>query len=310
MKITAPAKINLYLEIGKKRKDGYHELTSLFQTVGLYDEMEIHLPTNWLEPSRGNLPVGGEVNPTISLRVFPAQARKICPENSKNLVWRAVELFQKKFSISSPVKILLKKRIPVQAGLGGGSSDAAATLKTLAQLFPNHTKISALKKIALQLGADVPFFLEGGCALASGIGERIRSLFSSPKFWCVIVKPSLGLSTAEVYRWLDQDNLKGVSQDGLTSRQNLNKILYLIKQKKSAQEWSRYIYNSLERSVYKRVTMLSHLKEKIIQYGAWNACLSGSGSALFGIVSSQSVGEKIKQKLQGRGREIWVVHSL
>lgn len=294
----APAKINLYLEIGRKRRDGYHELTTLFQTVGLYDQIEIH-STN-------------DKKTELSLQVFPSTIRKICPPNSKNLVWRAAELFLLKFSISERVKILLRKKIPVQAGLGGGSSDAAATLKALAYLFLNHTKtkIAILKKIALQLGADVPFFLEGGCALGKGIGEKIRPLSPPPQFWCVLVKPSLGLSTAEVYRWLDQDNQKGAAKSKLTSHRNLNKILYLMSRKKPAREWSPYLYNSLEKTVYKRVPMLAELKEKIIQYGAWNACLSGSGSALFGIVSSQSVGEKIKQKLKGAGRESWVVHSL
>lgn len=301
MKVLAPAKINLYLQIGKKRKDGYHELETIFQTISLYDQIEI-------SPSPRS-------SPPLSLKVVPASFRKICPENSRNLAWRAAELFLKKFTIVSSTSLLLKKQIPAQAGLGGGSSDAAAVLKALSQIHFLSTKKKlsrrALPEIASQLGADVPFFLQGGCALARGIGEKIEPLPTLTKFWCVIVKPSLGLSTAEVYRWHDQDQKKRIGGNNwLTSRRNLNKILYLMRHEKPAQEWSPYLYNSFESSVYQRVPMLAQLKEKLIRCGAMNACLSGTGSALFGIASSQSQAEKIKKKLKGAGKEIWVAHSV
>lgn len=158
MKILAPAKVNLHLAIGNLRPNGYHDLETVFQTVGLYDELVF---------SRSR---------DINLKVFGPQISPDFPCGPENIVWRSADEFFRAFRILPGVNITLKKNIPVQAGLGGGSSDAASALKGCARLFLKklgHKEEKILHSIALRLGADVPFFLKGGCALARGVGEKL-----------------------------------------------------------------------------------------------------------------------------------------
>ncbi|MBI4217647.1 MAG: 4-(cytidine 5'-diphospho)-2-C-methyl-D-erythritol kinase, partial [Elusimicrobia bacterium] len=177
VRILAPAKVNLTLEILGKRKDGYHAIETIFQTVSLYDRIRIFKRENSRSP--------------ILLRVLAPQPHspQNCPADRTNLVWRAADLFFKKFRIRGSCEITLEKNIPAQAGLGGGSSDAAATLLALSKLYNPRTPSlqPTLRTLAAQLGADVPFFLKGGCAWARGLGEKISPLERPKKFWLVIV---------------------------------------------------------------------------------------------------------------------------
>lgn len=319
MKILAPAKINLYLNIVGKRKDGYHKIETIFQTVSLYDSLEI--------VARVSTPTAADpaiYDKAVQLAVLRRNIggpknhpQTDCPKDRNNIVWRAAELFFRKFKLSGKCKIALKKEIPIQAGLGGGSSDAAATLRGMAGLFlKNNLDRSKseilLHQIALELGADVPFFLSGGCAQASGIGEKIARIVPAPKFWAVIVKPAVGLSTPAVYRWFDQDQNQFASErkSELTSPPDLNKIVYSIRAQKSVKDWSRCIYNCFESVVFKRVRELGKIKQLLIRSGAMNACLSGSGSALFGIASSRLQAERIKKRLKDSRLKSWIVHSI
>ncbi|MBI2119393.1 MAG: 4-(cytidine 5'-diphospho)-2-C-methyl-D-erythritol kinase [Elusimicrobia bacterium] len=301
MRLLAPAKINLYLQILKKRKDGYHSLETIFQTISLYDELE-------LKETKQKVP-------RFSLKVIQNGSQKTqnCPPDQKNLVWKAAEHFFKEFNLNKSCAIILKKKIPIEAGLGGGSSDAAATLKGLAQLFLKSSYSSSkvqskLLSCASRLGADVPFFLKGGCALGKGIGEKISAITPAPKFWCVIVKPEIGCSTKEAYAWWDETRQKKGLK--LTENSNINIMLNSLIKQKGRKTWSLTIKNSFEDIVLSKIPELKKCKREILSQGAESACLSGSGSAFFGIVSSKKVGEEVKKKLLHSYQNVWLVQSL
>lgn len=183
LKILAFAKLNLYLRVVGKLPDGYHSIETVMQTVTLSDELQI-LPTH----SKGIL--------------FTCSDRSL--EKQDNLVCKACDLFFKTTGLSGGFHIHLQKRIPVAAGLGGGSSDAAAALSALNHLYHSPLKISELEKISLCLGADVPFFVRGGCALAEGKGERLTPIAKQMHFYYVIVKQGNKSSTGDMYAVLDQ----------------------------------------------------------------------------------------------------------
>lgn len=312
MKARAPAKINLYLDILGSREDGYHRIETLFQTVSLYDELEV----------RDAGPGSG-----VSLEVKRDGGRPMgeeCPADGRNIVWKAAERFLEKFRPGRGCRIALTKRIPIQAGLGGGSSDAAATLQALSKLFLGRKAReprtrSALHRMATRLGADVPFFLEGGCAEATGIGERIAPLGTFPRFWAVVVKPRIGCPTKEVYRWFDErfgkgtriERRKTIAQSGLTCQPKLNKISRLVSQKRPLKVWVPCLYNRFEEVVFGKFPELARIKDSLIDLGAENALMSGSGSALYGIVSSREKGERMLPRLKKAGHEnAWLVRSV
>ena len=290
MKIPAPAKVNLYLSIGKRRPDGYHDLETVFQTVGLYDELTL-LPAK-----------------KISLRASGLQLPSQFPLGSENIVWRAAEYFFRAFGVTSGLKITLKKNIPVQAGLGGGSSDAAAVLKGCAKLFLKKISPKDDKKlhaIARSLGADVPFFLEGGCALATGVGEKLTKLPYAP-FHAVIVKPKIGLSTKEVYGWFDQAAEAGA----LTPAPQIRKIVRQIRFRKASGKWAGLAFNSFQDVVVRKAPEVGAAISALFGAGCETALLSGSGSAVFGFVKDHAQGKKVSQSLGRSGWRAWAVQSV
>jgi 4-diphosphocytidyl-2-C-methyl-D-erythritol kinase len=188
VRLPAFAKVNLALEILGTRRDGYHELRTIFQTIALHD-------TVTLSAVRGPFEVRCD---------DPA-----CPIDQTNLVWRAAEaLWRAAGRQGAPVgvRVHLKKRIPLQAGLGGGSSDAATALRALATLWRTKLSATRLAQVARTIGADVPFFLRGGTALGSGRGDRLRSLRDWPSSWIVLALPAFGVSTRDAYAWWDEEN--------------------------------------------------------------------------------------------------------
>ncbi len=305
MKVLAPAKINLFLEVSGLRPDRYHEIETIFQTVSLYDLLEIK--KNSKNSSRIKLTVLGD-----------GGSLALCPPDSSNIVWKAADLFLKEFKVKAPVQITLEKNIPIQAGLGGGSSDAAAALNGLSKLFIGKKPSGfdrRLNKIAKACGADVPFLLQGGCALAEGIGEKIQRIPRTPQFWAVVVKPPVGCSTKDVYGWLDESRgwgkLAGLSvDDGLTNRPKIHKMSRLVRQGKSAGEWGKHLYNAFESVVFQKHPQLAKIKQFLLSEGAHAAGLSGSGSALFGLVSSKKAGGKIVSALDPSLGKAWVVRSV
>jgi 4-diphosphocytidyl-2-C-methyl-D-erythritol kinase len=252
VKLPAFAKINLCLHVLGRRPDGYHELRTIFQTISLRDTLELSLTKK----------------DEISLEVNGATLSA----GPENLVWRAIDAMRKELKMSAGVHARLEKRIPVARGLGGGSSDAAAALIGMMRLTKKSVPLERLMEIGASLGADVPFFLFGGRALAVNRGDEIYPLPNSPKRTIVVVSPKgIGVSTKDAYAWLSAE---------LTKRSEPPKIWGFC-----ALCWSRQeaVSNDFEAPVFGRHPRLGEIRDGLLKRGAADAALAGSGSAVFGI---------------------------
>ncbi|HKD64843.1 MAG TPA: 4-(cytidine 5'-diphospho)-2-C-methyl-D-erythritol kinase [Candidatus Acidoferrales bacterium] len=251
LQLRAFAKINLCLRILGRRPDNYHELRTIFQTISLHDTLTLSL-----------VPKG------ISLEVSNAAL----PTGPENLVWRAIDAMRNELKLSFGVHALLEKRIPVARGLGGGSSDAAAALVGMLRLTKKKVPLERLMEIAASLGADVPFFLFGGRALAVNRGDEIYPLPDTRKESIVVVSPrDIGVSTKDAYQWISAE---------LTNRMEPPKIWGFC-----ALCWSRQerVANDFEQPVFSRHPRLKEIRDGLLERGAADAALAGSGSAVFGI---------------------------
>ncbi|MBI1750717.1 MAG: 4-(cytidine 5'-diphospho)-2-C-methyl-D-erythritol kinase [Acidobacteria bacterium] len=253
LRISAFAKINLCLDILGRRADGYHELRTVFQTISLHDTLELSLTRNpgiVLECDDPSLPLGRE-----------------------NLVWRALDVLRRALRLRSGVHAMLHKQIPAGRGLGGGSSDAAAALIGLLRLTGRRLPAPRLLEIAAGLGADVPFFLCGGRALGVGRGDEIYPLPDLPRRAVLVVSPaSIAVPTRDAYAWVSST---------LTERRPASKIWCFCALCWSPQ-WNA-LSNGFEKAVFARHPRLGTIKRKLLQGGAAEAALAGSGSAVFGV---------------------------
>jgi 4-diphosphocytidyl-2-C-methyl-D-erythritol kinase len=276
----AHAKVNLDLRVLGTRPDGYHELRTVFQSIELHD--------------------------TILCATAPGPLTLACrtpgiPLDERNLVWRAATaLWTALGRQGSPgdVKITIDKTIPIEAGLGGGSADAAAALVALARLW-GGAPMTMLREVAAGLGADVPFFLSGGTALGLGRGEEIYPLVDLPRHWVVIVSPPFGVSTSEAYAWYDEDRAAG-----LREARELQ-ILPVPWPSRAAQ-----MINDLEPPVIRRHQEIAGLKAQLRELGATAAAMSGSGSAVFGLFRSRSAAQKAVKPLSRNGARALVTRTL
>jgi 4-diphosphocytidyl-2-C-methyl-D-erythritol kinase len=272
--VHANAKVNLHLDIGPRRKDGYHSLKTLFQEISLHD-------TLLFEVTDG--PVEFSASPNA-------------PQDQNNIVVKALLALKKMLKTKKGMKVHLDKKIPMGAGLGGGSSDAAAALKAAWTLWknPKANTIKSLNKIppvllqvAVKLGADVPFFLRGGCAWGEGIGEKLTFQKSSAKRWIVLVYPRVHVSTPEAYRMLDQYRMKKktpVLQEGF--------------------------FNSFEPVILKKFREIARAKQTLVDLGCTGVMMSGSGSTVFGFVSDPSEGARVLNGLQQNSWDTFLVYTL
>lgn len=254
--IKAPAKVNIYLKITGKRPDGYHDILSIMVPVDLFDRLDLSLnDTGCIKLSSKGFDV---------------------PEDSTNLVYRAAESFFKKIDAKNRgVDITLEKNIPVAAGLGGGSSDAAATLLALNELHACPLNSNNLHGLAVKLGADVPFFLEAVPSIATGIGEKLEHIPNWPEFWYLIVTPPVKISTAWVY---ENFKMELTSNEYNYIRQTLKNDDFII---------SDILKNDLEKVTCTSFPVIAALKRKIMDAGAEGSIMSGSGSSVFGIFLSR-----------------------
>lgn len=277
MKLMSPAKINLFLRVLGQRGDGYHELETLMVCIGLFD-------TVMLTVGRG---------PTTVCCSDP-----LVPEDETNLAVRAARLFFRHHGNQGGVHIHIDKQIPVGAGLGGGSSNAAAVLKGLNRHFGSPFSHSALADMALTLGADVPFFIFGRPALATGIGERLDFSPTLTRRPLVILYPGVAVSTAEVYKNL---NL------GLTKDENKPKYFPLI----TEFVIERHLFNDLEAVTLHRHPEIVAAKTALMENGALGALMSGSGSSVFGVFADTDSARRAGKTLsQRRGWRLFVSEIL
>ena len=283
MKVQCPAKVNLFLEVTGRRKDGYHTLSTLFVRINIYDVLDLEFAN------------GGK--PTLEI-VDELQAGPLSA-GPDNLVMRAAEAFYRSFRVGVGVKMTLTKRIPMGAGLGGGSSDAAGTLLGLAKLFQIDLTAARKKRlhaIASKLGADVPFFLkEVNFCLATGIGDRLKTL-KIPKSlpYMVLVWPGFPSPTGPVYKALPPHR----RAETLTSLSQLDRLVRSLKRGRPVEEWGGFLFNRLEQAELPALTDVAQARRILEAAGAKGVRMSGSGSSVFGFVSSHLEGEKVARRLQ------------
>lgn len=255
--------------------DGYHLLDTIMVPVSLYDDIEIQRIKTLVKPARDRGP-----------RIEVTCNHPFVPSGEKNLVYQAAQALLEKHRIHAAVRIRIRKRIPVGAGLGGGSSDAAATLVGLNRLFKLKIPSRSLKKIALGIGADVPFFLAPRPARARGIGERLTPLEAFPSLWVVILYPGVELSTAWVYRQYQPTLTKAPVNTSIISSLRSCKTIAAV------------MVNDLETVTLRRYPVVGLLKEQLVRHGAVGALMSGSGSSVYGVFASKQKAQRAFDRLR------------
>lgn len=284
MKVQCPAKINLFLEITGKRPDGYHRLSTLFAKINLYDVLDLSF-------DRAN---GG---PSLTIEEDGAPSGLSAGED--NLVLRAARAFYKAFRVKVGSKLVLTKRIPMGAGLGGGSSDAAGTLLGLAQLFEIKLDAKNKKKLhdlAVSLGADVPFFLRPQpFCLGQGIGDRLSPVAVGKSLpFMILVYPGISISTAQAYKALPRPS----RSDVLTRLSQLDKLVDSLKKGRPVGDWAGLLFNRLEQAELPALRQVEQARRILESAGAAGTRMSGSGSSIFGFVPSHGEGERCLKRLQ------------
>lgn len=282
IRLKARAKINLGLDVIGRRENGYHDVRMVMQTVGLYDriimtripEEEIRIKTNI-----GFLPV-----------------------NENNLVYKAIMLMKNKYKLDGGIEVDLNKFIPVAAGMAGGSSDAACVLFGMNRLFELNVPMKELMKIGVEIGADVPYCLMRGTALAEGIGEKLTRLPDMPFCHILIAKPPVNVSTKLVYEKLDNTDVK--------LHPDIDGIIEAIKLKDVALVASR-MGNVLESVTVPLYPVIDSIKKDMIEHGAMNAMMSGSGPTVFGIFPDEQSMIACQQFLRQKGeaRQVYTTET-
>lgn len=256
MILLAPAKVNLHLRVIKRRLDGYHDIETLFEKIALFDRIT-------LRPSK---------------KIKIHSKSHAIPTGKNSLLYRTAVAFKERFNVSKGVEVRLEKRIPVAAGFGGGSSDAASLLKGLARMWLGKCNTRELMKIAGKLGADIPFFLsDSSFAYARGIGDKIKPLSLRNKFWHLIVCPPKKLLSGDVYSAYDR------KRSYLTKRPRLIKILSPATRALGYNIMESLLFNDLERAVIKISPLVGKLKGFIKDLNLPHTLVSGSGPGIFSL---------------------------
>jgi 4-diphosphocytidyl-2-C-methyl-D-erythritol kinase len=278
--VKAPAKINLALDVLHKRPDGYHEVEMIMTTIDLADRVELTL-----------------LNQD---QIHILSHNRYVPDDQRNLAYQAAQLLKSRFDVKKGVLISIEKTIPVAAGLAGGSSDAAATLRGLNKLWGLGLSLAELAEIGSEIGSDVSFCVYGGTALATGRGENITGLPAPPTCWVILAKPFIGVSTAEVYRRLD---LNGITHP------NISEMIAAI----NSHDYSKVcqnVGNVLEDVTLKLHPEVAQIKEQMKRFGADAVLMSGSGPTVFGIVQHDSRMHRIYNGLRGFCDQVFAVRML
>ena len=283
--VQARAKINLTLDVFNKRADGFHSLASIVQSISLFDTLEL-------------LPAPGE---DIRLSCDGEHAVGV-PTDSTNLVVSAARAVLDVAHCSAGIDMRLHKGIPSQAGLGGGSSDAAAALIGVTVMFGLDIGPKLLHDLAVKLGSDIPFFLSGGTAIMRGRGENISPIADVPPFWLVVVKPDVNVSTAWAYGALDS-----------VIDRSSNRATKPLENALKAGDFARTVScqsNDFEQPVFQHFPKLAWLRDELQMAGALTAHLCGSGSAMYGVARDETHAQRIANLLRGSYPHTYVARSL
>ena len=278
--VNAYAKINLGLDVIRKREDGYHDVSMIMQSLDLHDSIVITKTAT----------------PTLSIKTNLSYL----PNDQGNLVYKAASLFLTTIGSKDGLKINLEKRIPVAAGLAGGSSDAAATLIGLNKLYQTGMSQGELKKLGVKLGADVPYCIMLGTALSEGIGELLTPLSPMPECTILLVKPDISVSTKYVY-----ENLRLI--DSLV-HPNIPMMMQALSSG-DLQQLTRHMDNILQSVTIKDYPIINDIKGKMKELGALTSLMSGSGPTVFGIYKDYSLGKKAYnyfRKHQNYGKQVFL----
>lgn len=267
----AYAKINLGLDVVRRLENGYHEVKMVMQTVGIYDVLTFERAAEGI--------------------VITTDCGEL-PTDDDNLIYKAARLLKERYGVKDGVRIHLQKNIPIAAGMAGGSTDAAAALKGLNQLFDLQASQQELMEIGVKIGADVPYCVMGGTALAEGIGEKLTALKSAPDCYVVVAKPDINVSTGFVYTHLDAA--------GVEKHPDIDGMVEAITQGSLAGILER-MENVLESVTIPAHPVIDTIKGRMRQLGAGNSLMSGSGPTVFGIFTEKETAQRAYEQLKAEG---------
>lgn len=276
----APAKINLSLDVLNKRDDGYHNVEMVMTTIDLSDRIELYT----LEQD--------EIKVSLESRYVP--------NDERNLAYKAAKLFKDRYAITEGIHITIKKNIPVSAGLGGGSSDAAAVLRGMNRLWSLEIPLEELGLLGLEIGSDVPFCVRNTTALVKGRGEIVEELPPPPSCWVVLAKPDIGVSTKTIFQHITMENM---------IHPNTDKIVEALYDGKLAKLYP-YLENSLERITFDLYPEVMQIKDRMKALGATNVVMSGSGPTIYSLVTRETKAQKMYNGLRGFCNEVYKVRIL
>ena len=269
MRLRALAKINLGLDVLRKREDGYHELRMIMQTINMYDQLDI------------------EISKTPGIKI--TTNLPFIPVNESNLVYKAAKFLMDEFQVEQGITVDLQKFIPVAAGMAGGGSDAAATMIGVNRLFGLGLSVKELMERGVKIGADVPYCLLRGTALAEGIGDKLRALPACPDCYVLIGKPAISVSTKFVYENLHANELE--------YHPEIDKMLDAI-QWHNLNKIADCMGNVLETVTIPHYPVIQKIKDHMKEHGALNAMMSGSGPTVFGLFDDKATAENACEVLR------------
>lgn len=277
--VKCPAKINLSLDVIGKRNDGYHELQMIMQSVALYDEILIEKSSKGITVNCDNL---------------------LVPDGEKNICYKIASILFERYKLNGGININIKKQIPVAAGLAGGSTDAAGVIEGINSLYGLDMSIDEMLQIGKCVGADVPFCVYKGTALAKGVGEFLTRL-NGVDAWVVLAKPDISVSTAGVFSEFKLDEI--------IKRPDTELMIKLINEG-NLEGLAENMVNVLETVTIKKYPIISEIKNIMLEFGASGSLMSGSGPTVFGIFQSKSVGEKCYHRLRDYLKEVYFVKTV
>ena len=278
--MKAPAKINLSLDVLGKREDGYHEVKMVMTTIDLADRIEL-----------------SEIKEDL---IEITSHSRFVPDDQRNLAYQAAKLLKERYEIKQGVAISIDKAIPVAAGLAGGSSDAAATLRGLNRLWGLQLTIEELAALGGEIGSDVSFCVHGGTALAQGRGEKITKLPAPPNCWVILAKPSIGISTADIYRNLNLENIRHPDTEAMVNAIKNHRY----------EDVCQFMGNALEGVTLNLHPEVLQIKEQMERFGADAVLMSGSGPTVFGLVQHESRLQRIYNGLRGFCGQVYAVRMI